>query len=300
MLHFSIAMINSRTTTTTGTPPAIPSATATATATATERAGRAAPADAGRSPVVDGSALRPLSPRSIVLSVLLGQHPPEMAVGRLLEFTSLFGVADGAVRTALSRLVAAGDLLVDDGVYRLSGRLIARQAEQDLGRATTTAEWDGSWWFAIALADRRSVAERRDFRARASAARLGELRPDIWIRPANLDAPLDLADALVTRGPLEHGDGVALAERLWDLDALDQQAARLIVPLDEALPDLSPPHAERGIPAAFTALAAAQRFLRTEPRLPSALSARHHADDLRRHYATVARAFQSALDGFAP
>src|SRR5690606_15109112 len=48
--------------------------------------------------------LGPLSPRSIVLSVLLGSHPPSMPVGRLLEFTSLFGIADGAVRTALSRL----------------------------------------------------------------------------------------------------------------------------------------------------------------------------------------------------
>jgi phenylacetic acid degradation operon negative regulatory protein len=248
--------------------------------------------------IVDDGGLRPLSPRSVVLSMLLGQHPPAMAVGRLLEFTSLFGIADGTVRTALSRLVAAGDLHADDGVYRLSDRLLARQAEQDVGRALTPLAWDGDWWFVVALADRRSVAERRTFRARAVGARLGELRPDIWVRPTNVAVDLDLPDVLVTRGPLVTGDAGDLVARLWDLDALDERARHLIRPLDDVLADLRPPHAERGIPAAFTALAAAQRYLRTEPRLPPALSERPHADELRQRYAAVARAFQSALDAF--
>jgi phenylacetic acid degradation operon negative regulatory protein len=289
MLHFVIAMINART-----TPP---------TAPPRDRAPAAAdPAGPVGPAVVDDGGLRPLSPRSVVLSVLLGQHPPAMAVGRLLEFTSLFGIADGAVRTALSRLVAAGDLHADDGVYRLSDRLLVRQAEQDVGRTRTPSTWDGDWWFVVALADRRSVTERRTFRARVIGARLGELRPDIWVRPANLPAnlpvDLDLPDVLVTRGPLVAGEPVDLVDRLWDLDALDERARQLIAPLDAALPDLESSNAARGIPPAFTALAAAQRFLRTEPRLPPALSARPHADELRQRYAAVARGFQSALDAF--
>ena len=77
--------------------------------------------------------LEPLNARSIVLSVLLGAHPPRMPVGRILEFTALFDLPDGTVRTALSRMVAAGDLVNDDGVYRLAARLVKRQVQQDAG-----------------------------------------------------------------------------------------------------------------------------------------------------------------------
>lgn len=242
--------------------------------------------------------LQPLSPRSIVLSVLLGQHPPEMPVGHLLAFTAVFGIADGTVRTALSRLTAAGDLVADDGTYRLSERLVSRQAEQDAGRVLTEPGWDGDWWFAVAAADRRTVAERRDFRARLSGARFGELRPDIWIRPANIDVALAGDDVLLTRGPLVNGDADGLVDRLWDLEGLDRTAAAMCVRLDETIVALAAPVSDDELPPAFHALAAAQRFLRTEPQLPAALSARRSADELRRRYAAAARAFQRALDAF--
>ena len=44
---------------------------------------------------------------------------------------TLFGVAEGAVRVALGRMVADGELLVADRTYRLSERLVARQRRQD-------------------------------------------------------------------------------------------------------------------------------------------------------------------------
>ena len=154
----------------------------------------------GMAAAAPGSLLEPLTPRSIVLSVLLGSHPPRMPVGRILDFTSLFGLADGAVRTALSRMVAGGDLVNDDGAYRLAERLVARQAQQDSGRHHPPPDWDGSWWTVAVLPDRRTMADRRAFRTWAIGARLGELRPDLWLRPANIDIPLDAPDALVTRG----------------------------------------------------------------------------------------------------
>ena len=131
----------------------------------------------------------PLTTRSIVLSLLLGSHPPVMPVSALVEFCGLFDVAPGTVRTALSRMVDRGELTTDDASYSLSGRLLTRQREQDTGRRRAPAEWDGEWHVVIVTAERRTTTERRDFRARAIGSRLGELRPDIWMRPANIEIP---------------------------------------------------------------------------------------------------------------
>ena len=248
--------------------------------------------------IATGSGLRPLTPRSIVLSVLLGSHPPAMPVGRLVEFTSLFGINAGTVRTALSRMVTAGELDVDDGVYRLAGALLVRQAEQDAGRLDPPAAWDGSWWVAVVTADRRTVAERREFRARAVGARLGELRPDTWMRPANIDVPNDLADVVLTRGPLLSGDPGRLVSRLWDLDTLDAQARELTARLHDAAEQLGSAARDAGLVEAFVTLAACQRFLRTEPQLPVELAASRSAGELRRDYAVTVQAFQLGLRGF--
>lgn len=241
--------------------------------------------------------LEPLNARSIVLSVLLGSHPPQMSVGRILEFTSLFGLPDGTVRTALSRMVAAGDLVNDDGLYRLAGRLIERQAQQDAGRHGPPSEWDGTWWTVAVVTNRRTMAQRREFRARAVGSRLGELRPDLWLRPANIAIATDLADSLITRGPLVVGDEQALAARLWDLgdfqrrsdlhrQALDHAARRLDVGDDRSLAD------------AFVALAAAQQFLRVEPQLPVELTPGTAATAVRSRYSEVVGDFQAQLAAF--
>ena len=243
----------------------------------------------------------PLTPRSIVLSVLLGSHPPRMHVGRILQFTALFGLSEGAVRTALSRLVAAGDLGNDEGVYTLTSRLLERQAEQDSGRDAPPTTWDRSWWTVTVLPDRRTMAERRAFRTRAAGARLGELRPDVWFRPANIELPAGAFerdhDAVVTRSPLLAGDDHELARRLWDfdavantagghLDALEQSAEQLERDGDDALADL------------FTSLAAAQRFLRVEPQLPTELEPPRASAAVRTAYSDVVERFQLRLAAF--
>lgn len=244
------------------------------------------------------SSLRPLSPRSIVLSVLLGTHPPAMRAAPLVEFTSLFGISEGSLRTALSRMAAAGELTVDDGVYRLSGRLLDRQREQDTGRHGPPPAWDGTWWIAAVHADRRSVGERRFFRAAAVAARFGELRPDTWMRPANIDVAVDLPDTIVTRGPLVHGDPQELVGRLWDLDSLARTAQAHLDRLGPTGASLDRGQHDAALADAFMTLAAAQRFLRTEPQLPDELAVSRGAADLRARYDEVATAFQRRLAAF--
>lgn len=240
---------------------------------------------------------QPLPPRSIVLSVLLGSHPPSMPVGRLLEFTSLFGISDGAVRTSLSRMVTAGELQRRGGAYELTGRLLERQSQQDAGRTGPPATWDGNWWVAVVTTDRRSVAERREFRSKALSARLGELRPEVWLRPANIDIPRDLAGVAITRGPLEVGDEHELVRRLWDVDVLDADSLALSDFLEGSVRRLEV-DGDSALPDAFTRLAAAQRFLRTEPQLPASLSRSDAVAILRSSYDTAVGAFQSRLAEF--
>lgn len=241
--------------------------------------------------------LGPLTPRSIVLSVLLGSHPPQMAVGNILEFTSLFGLVDGAVRTALSRMVSAGDLVNDEGTYRLTGRLLERQAQQDAGRTEPPSNWDGTWWTVAVRSDRRTVPERRAFRTWAVGARLGELRPDLWLRPANIDLPPDVADVLVTRGPLVVGDEHQLVAQLWDLDSLDIAADHHTRELERA-GELLAGDDDGALPDAFAVLASAQRFLRIEPQLPIELAPPAVGAGVRALYAEVVDHFQSRLAAF--
>lgn len=265
-------------------------------------------------PRSDGSAvtgLRPLTPRSVVLSVLLGSRPPELPVAALVEFTSLFDITPGACRTALSRMVATGELDSDDGVYRLGEGLHERRRQQESGRLPAPATWDGTWWFATVVADRRSTAERRAHRSRMSGARFGELRPDTWLRPANLPAPDGVA--LLTRGPIVAGDEDELVRRLWDLDALDERADTLRNELEHVAEGLSGGDQrggrgitrhraddghDAGLADTFVVLAAALRHLRREPQLPAALAPSDRADRLRTTYADVERRFQAALAGF--
>ncbi|EST38227.1 hypothetical protein N566_08625, partial [Streptomycetaceae bacterium MP113-05] len=96
-------------------------------------------------PITPALGLRPLTARSIVLSTLLGHHPPRLPVRELVRVGALFGVAEGTVRVALSRMVAAGDLDQDPQGYGLTARLLDRQARQDDSRAPRLRQWDGGW-----------------------------------------------------------------------------------------------------------------------------------------------------------
>jgi phenylacetic acid degradation operon negative regulatory protein len=170
----------------------------------------------------------------------------------------------------MSRMVAAGELDADDGRYVLGERFRRRQVAQDAARTPAREPWDGTWWLAVVGTNRRSLGERRAFRAAMQEARLGELRPDVWLRPANVEAPAVPDDVLVARGTLEGRDPADVAAALWDLDQLAARARTLTALVDDALGWLA-----AGGPAAladtFLVSVGAVRFLRTDPRLPRAL-----------------------------
>jgi phenylacetic acid degradation operon negative regulatory protein len=207
--------------------------------------------------------IRPLSARSVVLSLLLGAHPPELAVRDLVTVAHEFGIAEATLRVALTRMVAAGDLERTDATYRLSARMLARQQRQDAALEPGAEDWDGSWETVVVTSAGRSATDRADLRSTLAALRLGELREGVWLRPANLGRPLPAwRDGLVAvlRSRPED-DPADLAGRLWDLPAWASYAGALLTAIDGAVE-----------PAARLAVAAAVvRHLRTDPGLPAPL-----------------------------
>jgi len=243
--------------------------------------------------------VEPMNARSVILSSLLGSHPPRQSARSLVALAERFGIRPGTVRTSLSRMVAAGDLGTDDARYWLTDRLLARQREQEAGRRQNDAPWDGTWWSVVVESDRRTVAERRAFRSSMRGARLAELRPDIWLRPANVVAPPRADGVLVTRGSLAADDVRALTARLWDLDEIERLAQRLETTLVGHRPVLDSSDADAALPTTFTIAAAAVRFLRIEPQLPAELTPdRWTAPSIRRLYADFSTAFETQLREF--
>ncbi|PWW60346.1 PaaX family transcriptional regulator [Actinokineospora spheciospongiae] len=234
--------------------------------------------------------LRPLTARSVVLSLLLGADPPELPGRDLVRLAGLLGVGESALRVALTRMVGAGDLVRADGVHRLSDRLVERQRRQNAALNPETATWDGDWHCVVVTATGRSPADRAALRTALTDRRLAELREGVWLRPANLPldtpAPPGLVQAFRAR---PEADPATLASTLWDLTTWSATAT--------ALHDL---HRRAATPGErFTAAAAIVRHLAADPVLPPPLlPGPWPAADLRaayRDYRAELTALRSAL-----
>lgn len=173
------------------------------------------------------------------------------------------GVSASTMRVALSRALAAGDLVRTDDGYELSDRLRARQRRQDEGVEDIGSSWDGSWEMAVVVVTGRSVADRAALRDQLTTARLAELREGVWMRPSNLRRPRDYeANPVLECFAVKHReDAAAIAARLWDLDTWASQGEALLAGL-----------ATHDDPAIRLATAAQiVRLLGTDPLLPDEL-----------------------------
>ncbi|MEV0239707.1 PaaX family transcriptional regulator C-terminal domain-containing protein [Streptomyces sp. NPDC050674] len=232
--------------------------------------------------------LRPLSARSVVLSLLLGTHPPELPVRELVRLLEGFDVGGSTLRAALSRMVAAGDLRRTDGGYRLSDRLLERQRRQDDAVRPRTRAWDGDWEMVVITATGRGPAERADLRARLSGLRLAELREGVWLRPANLTRALpgDLDQVVQRYTARPDRPSRELAETLWPLGDWSGTARALLA----HIAGTSRP-ADR-----LAAFAAVVRHLLADPVLPPGLlPADWPGADLRAAYADYRRELIGAV-----
>lgn len=200
-----------------------------------------------------------LTARSAVLSALLAAHPAEATASGIVDVAVHVGFQESAVRVALTRMVAAGDLDRDRGVYRLSPRLIARQQRQDEAISPALRPWDQHWSMRIVTIP-ADAATRAATRAELTELRYAELREGVWLRPDNLD--LAGSDALRTRSALfsaaPDGDVHELTARLFDPAKWCAEGTAL---LDES---------ERadGMAARFEVAAATVRHILHDPLLP--------------------------------
>lgn len=228
--------------------------------------------------------LRPLSARSVVASVLMGTHPPELPTAALVRLCGELGIAEGTTRVALSRMVASGELAPaagGGGGYRLVGEaLLSRQRAQDEGHHPPRTPWDGTWRLLVVVSQARSAPERTAMRRSLSRARLAEWREGVWLRPANLPDPVE---GLLSGGSYRwligrpDDDPVALAGELWPLTSWAQRARDLL--------SVTAAEPEPGAVFTFAAAAALLRHLREDPLLPPELLAPDWpGDPLRRAY----------------
>ena len=208
-------------------------------------------------------ALRPLSARSVVLSLLLGAHPAELAASALVRAGELFDVPETTLRATLSRMVAAGDLVRGGSTYGLSERLLERQRRQDDALLADTTDWDGTWEMVVVTSSGRSAQDRAELRTALSSLRLAELREGVWLRPANLARALPVwpPGLISTLRATPDDDPVALVRRLWDVDGWALRGRDLLDGLANAA-------TARDL---LTVSAAVVRHLLVDPALPAEL-----------------------------
>lgn len=134
----------------------------------------------------------------MIASTLLGAHPPVLPALVLVRSGALFGIPEGTIRVALSRMVYKHELVQEaDGRYALSGHLLYRQQRQEAGRRPELLPWSGVWRAAVIVGTGRSPAERAVMRSHLARMRLAEMREGLWVRPDNLrltaipDSPTD-------------------------------------------------------------------------------------------------------------
>ncbi len=234
-----------------------------------------------------------LPARSVILSVLLGSHPPTLPVRVLVRTAELFGISEGTARVALSRLSADGEVVADAGTYGLSPRHLERQHDQDRALRPATRVWRGGWVWAMVLPGPGGPAEGAapgggfggpgELRRRFERRRMAEVRPGVWGRPDNLRAPESPRPGSARPGSARSGsarpgddppiawwsgrlgpDGLTparLVARMWDLEGWAVRAEELM----EGLKAVRSPADRLSVAAAMV------RHLRADPVLPPAL-----------------------------
>jgi phenylacetic acid degradation operon negative regulatory protein len=244
---------------------------------------------------------KPLTARSVLASVLLGTEPPRLPTRALVRTGDLFGIAEGTVRVALSRMAGAGEVAPDRDGYRLAGRLLDRQARQTASRLAATEVWGGTWELAVvrSAAPRAAIA-RATLRRALGDLRLGELREGAWLRPANL--PRDRSPEARTIAAdqclwVEHARVAPAPDpaELWDMAGWATDARALRSDLAALLPDLTAGNV-RALREGFVASAAVLRLLQRDPLLPDELEPdAWPGDALRRDYDRYDAAFRALL-----
>ena len=220
-------------------------------------------------------------------------------VGSLIALLTPFGLTDGCIRTALSRMARkgwlSGERMGKKAFYTLTpmGRELLEEGQRRIYHPAWSSEWDGSWLL-LAYSIPQDARRARDrLRDRLAWLGFGSIGNGLWISPhdvateiRDLAAQLDLGDHLVCfrAETLEENDA-ALVQRGWDLNALDKAYQRFIRNWSEVSDELG--HADTNVPLdgkrsyaqRFSLIHEFRRFTLDDPFLPRALLPPNWAGD---------------------
>jgi phenylacetic acid degradation operon negative regulatory protein len=170
------------------------------------------------------------------------QRDSPIWIGSLIEMLGALDVSDQAVRSTTSRMARKGWLSTTrigrNSYYALTCKaidLLSKGAQQIY--FPKTDDWDGSWYLLTYSFSDEQQQTRHQLRRHLSWLGFGQLASGTWLAPHDrrddLCAILDELDiaSYVDYFRAEHicfGEARSLAQRCWDLDALNQRYHRFL------------------------------------------------------------------------
>jgi phenylacetic acid degradation operon negative regulatory protein len=225
--------------------------------------------------------------KSLTLDLLSSLRGAAMPVSALVAAARLFRIDENALRVAIARLLADGQLARDErGQYRLgaAAHAIDRRVLGWRAAELRIAKWTGGWWLvhAAALPPARSVERRARERALALLG-FAQLAPGLALRPDNLRASLaelraELCElglepvALVAHVRELDPSADARARSLWKRDAFAASYRRSLAELAASEARLSALPEERAMVESFLLGGRVIRELVLDPLLPEPLA----------------------------
>ena len=219
--------------------------------------------------------------RSFVLDLLSTLRRGAMPVRALIEAAARFGIAEGSVRVALTRLLAE-DLVERDerGQYRLGAAALPIRSRVAAWRDldARVGPWSGDWVGVLGSPPASRAVQRKSTRALALLG-FRTLVRGLSVRPDNLTGGIDaMREELAALGlapgsivcALRDLDPVtdARARALWDAEALVTSYRRHCRAIEASTRRLRASAPEVAMVESFRVGGAALRALATDPLLP--------------------------------
>jgi phenylacetic acid degradation operon negative regulatory protein len=204
---------------------------------------------------------RTMTARSVILSALIGFDGDSAAVGGILAFTNELGLQESAVRAALSRLSAAGELERTNGRYKLCPRLRSLQLRQEQAIHPTIKPWEDDQWNMVVVTRRAdSPNQRVGFRDEMRFSRFRELREGVWARPNNIEFVIssDVSRRVSMFRAVPDEPSRTLSERLYQPESWSSTAQSLMSNLSVS----------KSVAQRFEVAATIARHLLADPVLP--------------------------------
>jgi phenylacetic acid degradation operon negative regulatory protein len=193
-------------------------------------------------------------------------------LGTLHSFFQGLNIADGVVRTAMSRLAADGWLernkVGRNSFYRLTekGRAVFAEAAERIYHLKA-AEWDGRFVLIVPS----PASDRDQLRAALEAAGFGAPGPGLWIAPSSWPVPQAAAGEIRLRAHGDNADLKVLAARAWPLGEIAEAYQHFIdafAPLLAALDKGMKPSDLDAIMARVLMIHEYRRIVLRDPALP--------------------------------